>query len=122
MNTPSSKEQAPKAASTPPREQTNVERTLLPRRWLILGILAASAVFVVVFVNNVLRVGKITEELDTMKKEYQHLSHQNELYRSEIIRLQSPERITAVAKARLGLVPATAAPVRIATLELSGKK
>jgi cell division protein FtsL len=122
MSTQPSKEQVSQVASTIQRGQTNVERSLLPRRWLILGILAASAIFVVVFVNNVLRVGKITEELDKMKKEYQHLSHQNELYRAEIIRLQSPERITTVAKARLGLIPATAAPERIATVEESEKK
>lgn len=119
MSTQPSKEQA---APTLPREQTSVERSLLPRRWLILGVLVASAVFVVVFVNNVLRVGKITEELDLMKKEHQRLSHQNELYRAEIIRLQSPERITAVAKARLGLIPSTAAPERISTVEQSEKK
>jgi cell division protein FtsL len=122
MSANTSEQKTSSPANTPPQEQTNVERSLLPRRWLILGVLAASAVFVVIFVNNVLRVGKITEELDTMKKEYLHLSHQNEIYRSEIIRLQSPERITAVAKARLGLVPTTTAPERIATLEPSGKK
>ncbi len=103
----------PQQQPTTPLGQTSVGQRLLPRRWLIFGILAASAVFIVVFVNNVLRVGKITEDIDKMKKEHQRLTHQNELYRSEIIRLQSPERITSVAKARLGLIPATAAPERI---------
>jgi cell division protein FtsB len=120
MSANTSKQPASSPPPAPPlREQTSVERNLLPRRWLILGVLAASAIFVVVFVNNVLRVGKITEELDVMKKEHQRLSHQNELYRAEIIRLQSPERITTVAKVRLGLIPATTAPERIATLEPS---
>jgi cell division protein FtsL len=100
-------------------EQTplNINRGLMPRRWLILGVLVASAVFIVVFVNNVIRVGKITVEIDQMRKEHQRLSHQNELYRAEIIRLQSPERITAVAKSRLGLIPANTAPERLPAIE-----
>ena len=105
----------PQASTTPPK--ANTTRTLPPRRWLILGILAASAVFIVVFVNNVIRVGKITEEIDQMRKEHQRLTHQNELYRAEIIRLQSPERITNVAKSRLGLIPSTSAPERIPAVE-----
>lgn len=115
-------QKTPPNSTSMPLEQTSVGRTLFPRRWLVLGVLAGSAVCIVVFVNNVLRVGKMTEELDMMKKEYQRLSHQNELYRAEIIRLQSPERITAVAKARLGLIPATTAPERIATPDAFQKK
>jgi cell division protein FtsB len=83
------------------------------RRWLVLGIIAASALFVVVFVNNTLRVSKLTQDLERLKKDEQHIIRQNELYRAEIIRLQSPERITAVATSRLGLVPAVSAPERI---------
>ncbi|TAE23795.1 MAG: hypothetical protein EAZ92_14200 [Candidatus Kapaibacterium sp.] len=104
---------SPTSRKPTPLEQTSVGQKLLPRRWLAFGILTASAVFIVVFVNNVLRVGKMTEDIDKMKKEHQRLTHQNELYRAEIIRLQSPERITTVAKAHLNLIPATTAPERI---------
>ena len=86
----------------------------MERRWAVLGGMVLSALVVVIFVSNVLRVGKLTVEMETMKKEYQHIVHQNELLRGEIIRLQSPERITTVAKTHLGLVPASSAPVRIA--------
>lgn len=85
----------------------------MERRWAVLGGLVGSAVVVVLFVSNVLRVGKLTEEMERMKQEHQRLVHQNELLRGEIIRLQSPERITAVAKSRLGLVQASSAPVHI---------
>ncbi len=88
---------------------------LMERRWAVLGGMVLSAMVVVLFVSNVLRVGKLTEEMERMKKEHQRLVHQNELLRGEIIRLQSPERITTVAKTRLGLVPASSAPVRIAS-------
>ncbi len=102
MATPSSSRTASQAA---PR--------MMERRWAVLGGLVLSALVVVLFVNNVLRVGKLTIEMETMKKEQQRLVHQNELLRGEIIRLQSPERITAVAKSRLGLVPASSAPTRL---------
>jgi cell division protein FtsB len=97
---------------TSPQPQTPPP-TFRERRWLILGILAASALFVVVFVNNTLRVSKLTEDMERLKKEEQHIIRQNELYRAEIIRLQSPKRITTLAKSRLGLVPAARAPERI---------
>lgn len=85
----------------------------MERRWAVLGGLALSAMVIVLFVNNVLRVGKLTVEMETMKKEHQRIVHQNEVLRAEIIRLQSPERITTVAKSRLGMIPASSAPTRI---------
>lgn len=98
----------------PQQQPTQASPRLMERRWAVLGGLAGSALVIVIFVSNVLRVGKLTEEMERMKKEYQRLVHQNELLRGEIIRLQSPERITTVAKTRLGLVPSSSAPVRIA--------
>lgn len=98
----------------PQQQPAQASPHLMERRWAVLGGLAGSALVIVMFVSNVLRVGKLTEEMDRMKKEHQRLVHQNELLRGEIIRLQSPERITTVAKTRLGLVPSSSAPVRIA--------
>jgi cell division protein FtsL len=83
------------------------------KRWLILGVLAASAASVVFFVNNVLRVGKLTEDIARLHKERERLVQQNELVRTEIIRLQSPERITTLARKKLGMVSASAAPHKI---------
>ena len=86
---------------------------VMRRRWMALGIVAAAAFGIAMFVGNALRVGKLTEEMERQKKELQRVIHQNEILRREIIRLESPERIGAVAKSRLGLVQAASAPTRI---------
>jgi cell division protein FtsL len=92
------------------RSAANTSRLLWLKRWAILGMIVLSASTVVIFVNNVLRVGKLTEEIEHLKKEQDKLLHQNELYRAEIIRLQAPERITKIAHSRLSMVPASSAP------------
>jgi cell division protein FtsL len=95
----------PKPSAPSPRP-----RRFWLRRWLILGVLAASAASVVFFVNNVLRVGKLTEDIARLNKERERLVQQNELVRTDIIRLQSPERITTIARKKLGMVSASSAP------------
>jgi cell division protein FtsB len=92
---------------------SDVLGALMSRRWTALGIVAAAAFGIAMFVGNALRVGKLTEEIERQKQERQRIVHQNEILRREIIRLESPERIGAVAKSRLGLVQAAAAPIRI---------
>jgi cell division protein FtsL len=104
-----SEQAAPKRA---PRLSTS--QILLLKRWLIFGSIALAAVCVVVFVNNVLRVGKLTEDIERSKKEEEKLLQQNELFRAEIIRLQAPERITKIARTRLGMVSADQAPKTLA--------
>ncbi len=89
------------------------------RRWLIFGGLAAAALCVVLFVANVLRVSKLTEDIERLKKDHERLTHQNELFRSEIIRLQAPERITRIARSKIGMVSASSAPKTITAPEKS---
>lgn len=95
---------------TPPPPLTAAGGAFWLRRWLILGIITTSALCVVLFVANVLRVTKLSEEISRLKKEQEKLLHQNEIYRSEIIRLQTPERITRIARTKLQMLPATQAP------------
>ncbi|MCS6808085.1 MAG: septum formation initiator family protein [Bacteroidota bacterium] len=92
---------------------SSLSQRLIERRWAILAWLAFAALTVVLFVNNAIRVGKLAVEIELLKREHQQLVHQNEVLRSTIIRLESPERITVVAQTRLGMVSASSAPVRI---------
>jgi cell division protein FtsB len=95
------------------RPRISAAQLLLLRRWLVLSGLAVGALCVVFFVNNVLHVGKLTEEIERLKKEQDRLLQQNELFRAEIIRLQAPDRITKIARTKLNMVSASSAPQRI---------
>lgn len=113
-----SKKSAPHKSSTTKqthkrKPSMSATQVLLLRRWLVLAGLAVSALCVVFFVNNVLHVGKLTDEIEGLKKEQEKLLQQNELVRREIIRLQAPDRITKIARTKLNMVSASTAPRRI---------
>lgn len=96
---------------TPQRPtRLSASQQLWLKRWIVLATIALSALCIVFFVNNVLHVGKLTEEIEQLKKEQDKLLHQNEIYRAEIIRLQSPDRITKIARLKLNMVAASSAP------------
>lgn len=99
------------SAQQTPRALAQTKRTL--NRWGIFGLLALAALIVIVYVNNTLAINRLVAEIDQLKKERDRSVHMNEKLRSEIIRLQSAERITTIAREKLGMSTATVPPEKI---------
>lgn len=98
-----------------PPENTPTERRV--RRWLnrwsILALMVVAMVLVVLFISNSLAVKQRVIELNKMKAELQELRRGNELLKTKIIQLQSPGRITEIAKDKLGMTQSASAPLPV---------
>ncbi len=82
-------------------------------RWGLLGLLVLSAALIVFFVSNVIAVNKLVDDIDARRGELEELERQNERLKAELVRLQSPDRVTAFARENLGMIQAPQAPNRL---------
>jgi len=88
------------------------ERKFL-NRWSIFGLLVVSALAVVLYVSNVVRVNTLMRNMQRYEKTRDSLVYANQSLQSEIMRLQSAERITTIARTKLGMIPNSQAPKRL---------
>ncbi|MBI3232468.1 MAG: cell division protein FtsL [Bacteroidetes bacterium] len=88
------------------------ERKLL-NRWSIFGLLVVSAAVVVLYVSNVVRVNTMMRDMQSHEKTRDSLVYSNQGLQSEIMRLQSAERITTIAKTKLGMIPNPQVPKKL---------
>jgi cell division protein FtsL len=97
-----------------PKEPSAIikERTLL-NRWSIFGLLVVSAFVVVLYVSNVVRVNTLMRNMQQREKTRDSLVYANQALESQIMRLQSAERITTIARTKLGMIPNAQAPKRL---------
>lgn len=104
-----------KRGSVPPvAEPPSVVRTRrLLNRWSMFGLLAVSAVSIILFVSNALTVNKLVVEIESLKKEHEKVLHRSEVLRADIIRLQAADRIADIARTKLGMVQAQGAPKKL---------
>lgn len=85
------------------------ERTRLNRLGVLL-LLAIAAASTVVYVSNVIQVNDLYKDVSNMTKEYNELKYQNEIIRATINKLMEPERVTGIAKDKLGMIISDEAP------------
>ncbi len=79
-------------------------------RWMIFGIIAFVAFMAVLSVLNVVKVNDLLKHTNNLEQEYLNIKHQNDVLKAQINRLEAPERITVLAKERLGMVVLEEAP------------
>ncbi len=79
-------------------------------RWTMFGIIAALALITILSVTSVIQVNAQLKYNSDLKKAYKELKQNNELYKRLINQLESPERITNIAKEKLGMQVANSAP------------
>lgn len=87
----------------------------LPGRWTIFGVMVLAAMFTVLYVDNVIRVDGYLEDIQKMKKKKEYFKNENELLKTKLNYLQSPERITKIAEEKLGMIKIDTPPEIIYT-------
>lgn len=87
-----------------------VRQYRLLNRWSIFLLLVMSSLIIILFVSNTLAINKLFEEVNVLKQEHRRLVQQNEVLQAKTVRLQSPERITEIAREKLGMTHPTTAP------------
>ena len=80
-------------------------------RWTVFGVISAFALITIISVTNVIQVNSLLKENEELHKQYKSLKQSNELLNRQINYLESPERITTIAKEKLGMQVATQAPI-----------
>lgn len=85
-------------------EEHQVEEIKLPGRWTVFGLMVLAAMFTVLYVDNVNRVDKYLEDIQMLKKKKEFIKNENELLKTKLNYLQSPERITKIAEEKLGMI------------------
>jgi len=79
-------------------------------RWAVFGFVAISALLMVLYVDNVKRVDIILKELQEIKLKKEHLKNENEMLKTRLNYLQSPERIMRIAEENMGMIKIDSAP------------
>lgn len=98
----------------PTYEPPSVVRTRhMLNRWSMFGLLAVSAVSIILFVSNALTVNKLVVEIEVLHKQHEKVLHRNEVLRATIIRLQAADRIADIARTKLGMIQAQGAPKKL---------
>ena len=73
-------------------------------RWKLFGLILFTSILMVMYVSNVLYVDSQLEEMQSMKKLYNSIKNGNELLKTEIIKLESADRIIPLAEKELGML------------------
>ena len=89
---------------------TVIQRRNVLNRWSVFGLLGLSAVFMVLYVSNVISVNSLLRKIPRLEDKRDSLLYQSRRLEETIARLQSAERITHIAKEKLGMIPNQNAP------------
>lgn len=79
-------------------------------RWSVFGFVVIISLLMILYVDNVKRVDVILEELQDIKQKKEYLKNENELLKTRLNYLQSPERIMRIAEENLGMIKIDSAP------------
>lgn len=69
------------------------------------------------YVNNVLAINKIAEEIRNLEKQEKRIEFRKRLVEAEVIKLQSAERICKLAEEKLNMIKSDAFPLIIEKLD-----
>jgi cell division protein FtsL len=72
------------------------------------------SLLMILYVANVIKVKSLLKEERKLSKHLEKIENENQLLKTEINRLESPERITSVATKKLGMVKPDTPPKVIA--------
>jgi cell division protein FtsL len=76
----------------------------MPGRWSLFAIVFVAALIAVLYVDNVIRTDNILYEIQNINKKTEFFRNENELLKTKLNYLQSPERITKIAEEKLGMM------------------
>ncbi|MFC2130952.1 septum formation initiator family protein [Bacteroidota bacterium] len=73
-------------------------------RWSVFGLVFIGAMITLLYVDNVMRVDDFLEDIRKLKKKKDLIMNRNELLKTRLNDLQSPDRITKIAEEKLGMI------------------
>ncbi len=73
-------------------------------RWSVFGLVFIGAMITLLYVGNVMRVDDFLEDIRELKKKKDFIVNRNELLKTRLNNLQSPDRITKIAEEKLGMI------------------
>jgi len=82
-------------------------------RMTLLFVLFVAAGGTAIYINNVMRINKMLNEIRALEKQRDSLVSMNQHLKSKVLDMQSASRITDLAKQRLGMIPNPKAPTSI---------
>lgn len=74
------------------------------RRWLTAALLFVAASLAVAYIANAIAVNNLVESIASLERERDAVRSDNESLRGQLVRMMSVERVTALAKQRIGLI------------------
>jgi len=95
------------------KNNTSLLDKIKQNRWSVFGLVVLSAIITTAYIDNVFRVNNLLTDIGRLEKEFEELRTSNEMLNSNVIRLQSAERITRIAEEKLMMKKPTKAPIII---------
>ncbi len=100
---------------TDDEDEQYAEDIKLPGRWTVFGAMVLAAMFTVLYVDNVIRVDGYLADIQKLKRHKEYYKNENELLKTKLNYLQSPERISKIAEEKLGMIKVDTSPEIIFT-------
>ena len=94
-------------------EQSAKKERRIFTKWNALILLVISAICMITYVSNVIEVKSLLRETNELKKQAEMIEDKNQLLMTKINELESPERITKIAREKFGMIKAEQTPVKI---------
>jgi len=108
--TPGPQEQPSSLGTTATPRNRKITKRRMSTFYIILLLFGAAAV-IVFYISNIIAVDHRMMEINTLQKQNQRLTSEQEILRAEINRLSSLERVNRIAAEELGLVNPKEPPV-----------
>lgn len=86
-------------------------------RWSVFLFLLITSGLMILYVNNVLSINELAEDIRNLEKQEKRIEFRKRLVESEVIKLQSAERICKIAVEKLKMIKSDAFPLVIENLD-----
>ncbi len=86
-------------------------------RWSVFLFLLITSGLMILYVNNVLSINELAEDIRNLEKQEKRIEFRKRLVESEVIKLQSAERICKIAEEKLKMIKSDAFPLVIENLD-----
>lgn len=83
------------------------------KRWQVFGFIAAAAVLTIFYVNNSVKVNELLREKDRLRRTLDSVENSAHGLQTQVVRLQSAERIDSIARTSLRMIRNPNAPKTI---------
>lgn len=87
-----------------------VKEWIRTNRWKAFALITLSAALTIVYINNVMQINRLMEEVQNYERESSKIRAANEALNLKVLELESAERIIGVSEDKLGMIRSEKAP------------